>query len=211
MERVRQYQVNRLKYYYAVAEFDSVESANRYLPIPSSRGSRLPYNYLGLNCSFEPDIRVVTGEKLLSLYSNFDGKSGQILTLDPMNETTLRFWPPQKKLPRVGPRSKNTGVQPDPITENAICNQFAICNNNIFSMISVIFCYQCVRGVWRHGVRAVRHAVRPPVHPWGHGVHQSVGIRLPFPARPHLLRTQGINDFRLLIRQSIRLCGLYSF
>ena len=100
-------------------------------------------------------------------------------------------------------RPKNSWVQPDPITENAICN------NNSFSMISVVFVYQCVRGVWRHGVRAVRHAVRPPVHPWGHGVHQSVGIRLPFPARPHLLRTQGINDFRLLIRQSIRLCGLF--
>ena len=29
MERVREYQINRLKYYYAVAEFDSEESANR--------------------------------------------------------------------------------------------------------------------------------------------------------------------------------------
>lgn len=29
MERVRRYQVNRLKYYYAVAEFDSEETANK--------------------------------------------------------------------------------------------------------------------------------------------------------------------------------------
>ena len=30
MERVRQYQVNRLKYYYAVAVLDSVETASRW-------------------------------------------------------------------------------------------------------------------------------------------------------------------------------------
>ena len=30
MERVRQYQINRLKYYYAIVEFDSVASANRF-------------------------------------------------------------------------------------------------------------------------------------------------------------------------------------
>lgn len=36
MERVRQYQVNRLKYYYAVAEFDCMESAQKAsLPMPS--------------------------------------------------------------------------------------------------------------------------------------------------------------------------------
>ena len=29
MERVRQYQINRLKYYYALAEFDSVATSNR--------------------------------------------------------------------------------------------------------------------------------------------------------------------------------------
>ena len=29
MERVRKYQVNRLKYYYAVAEFDSEETSNK--------------------------------------------------------------------------------------------------------------------------------------------------------------------------------------
>jgi hypothetical protein len=28
-ERVRQYQVNRLKYYYAVAEFDTTDTANQ--------------------------------------------------------------------------------------------------------------------------------------------------------------------------------------
>lgn len=28
MERARRYQVNKLKYYYAVADFDSVEAAN---------------------------------------------------------------------------------------------------------------------------------------------------------------------------------------
>jgi hypothetical protein len=28
-ERVRQYQVNRLKYYYAVAEFDTTHTANQ--------------------------------------------------------------------------------------------------------------------------------------------------------------------------------------
>merc|ERR1712020_474493 len=29
MERVRQYQVNRLKYYYAIVDFDSVETASQ--------------------------------------------------------------------------------------------------------------------------------------------------------------------------------------